>query len=285
MTEIDPNAVPIVDPPPDPDPPPPEPEPLPPDPDKFDERGVSWRNVAAENQRKLLEAGERERQYQQRLGAQYQQQIPSPAPVGDELEALITQFDPAVQKALRGFAQVMEGRAEKKARTVGLDMITQITHQQEVQNPEMLQEARNQRAILDNNPIWAGTTETQRNELAIANAKVVMASKKPAPPARPANGAPTGPPAQAPPTRGVAPVAANNREAFIQKWVTDPNNLGPIRKMFGKKFDPDDPKIKKMLRASAEEILDKGETSMWGGSVKSALDSIVSQAESQRSRE
>lgn len=287
MTEIDPNAPPVVDPPPEP-PPPPEPEPQSLDPEKFDDRGVPYKNVAAEYQRKLLEAAERERQYQARLGAQYQQQQNAPQPqpsTGDDLEPIIQQFDPNVQKALRAMASALETRAEKKARLVGYDMITQVGHNNELQNPEILQEARNQRAILDQNPLWASVNDTVKNDHAIAQAKLVLASKKPAPAPvpRPANGAP---PPQLPPTRGAAPPnPANNREAYIQKWITDPMNLEPIRKIYGKKFDPKDPKIEKMLRASAEEILDKGELSFWGGGVKSAAEAILNQAESQRSRE
>lgn len=261
----------------------------PPDPNVYDERGVPYKNVAAEMQRKYAEALERERQYQQRLGAQYQQaQQPPPQPTQteDELETFVSQFDPNVQKALRGMAQVLESRAEKKARTVaraeGYDLIAQLTHNQEVQDPAMLEEARRQRAILDSNPLWANAPETLRNDRAIAEAKLIMKSKAPAPvAARPVAAAP--PPAM-PGTRPAAPAQQNTREAFITKWVSDPNNIEPIRKLYGKKFDEKDPKIQKMLRASAEEILDKGELSFWGGGVKSAAEAILSQAETQRSR-
>ena len=253
---------------------PPVETPPPPDPNLYDDRGVSWRNVASENQRKLQEAAERERQYQARLGAHYQQPPAAPAqPDADDLETFVSQFDPNVQKALRGMAQVLEGRAEKKARSVGYDLITQLTHQQEVQQPEMLEEARRQRAILDSNPLWANAPETLRNDRAIAEAKLIMAKKAPAAPAPAARPAGAPPPPALPGTRPAAPAGANDREKFIQAHISDPDNLGFFSVLY-KGIDPNSTEGIAKRRKVAERAYSQDPADMWGGQTGKMIEAM-----------
>lgn len=253
---------------PEPQPPPPEPEPPPPppDPNVVDESGVPWKNRAMEMQRKYQEALER---------AQYQPQPPRPPQAAeDDLEPIISQFAPEVQKPLRAMAAILQKKAERTADSKAYQFVTKMTQQQELADPALRAEAEKQYAVIKNNPAFHGSEEVL-TQLALAQAKVALAARAPQ-----ATRVINPPPPQAPPTRGNAPPSpANDKETYIKGFLANPQNIQIAKKIYGPKFNPDNPEGQRKLREAAEIEFNEGGVAMWGGGVKSAVEAIMRDAQ------
>jgi hypothetical protein len=260
-------------------------------PEPTDESGVHWKNRVAEWQRKAQEAEERAAQ-QEKLNQAYQialgqrQAAANPAPVADEQDEMFNDpeylavekdFTPDVQKLIRtGFKRIVPRLAQREARRVGDEIMSQASVQSELQDQEILAEAQKQYAALATNRLWSSAPDVLKQEHAVAAAKnVVLARRKAAGSQSDAEKArreaeeALKATASLPGTGGGAPPRPTNRDEFIKNFVANPEKRALFQKMTG--VDPDSEAGKKRLRRAAEIDFETGPAGYWGGKTGVAI--------------
>ena len=233
---------------PNPNVPPQDPPPAPPPEtiEAVDERGVPYKNVAAEMQRKLQEV---EQQKQALLDAIQASRQPVPAdPPKTGIQEILKQYKPEDQAALMGLFNEAVAEAERRARTVGYTMMTEVGVQTELQkDPEVLKEAQAAYQRLKAHPAFSGSSDLQLQYTALQEAKAAVAARRPA-----GGGLP--PPVNLPGNRGggAPPPSGDPKEKFVKDWMADSENRAVFQSMYRGKFTLESEAGQKALKEAAE---------------------------------
>lgn len=249
------------------------PKETPPPVEAVDERGVPYKNVAAEAQRKLDEANTLNEQYKVALGQLTQQRQaapPAPVQVSDDLDELEKQFDEPTRKYIdRKVTRIATEIAER----TGYKFVSQAGVQTAMsEDAEVAQEARQQYAALATNPLWANMPDVNKQEKAVDAAKAVVLARRLS----------KGKEAQTeqvrqqaerelaaggnlPGTRGSPTQQPKSKEEYIKTFMADQQNIADFRTAYGRKLDPFSPEGQKAFREAAEIAYDVGPAGMWGG--------------------
>jgi len=212
-----------------------------------DERGVPYKNLVAELERKLGEAAEQNTKYQQALGyyaQQYQAPAPQPAPVAEDVEA---RFDEPTKKFV---TQV----AAREAKRIAYELVTQANAQQNIGNDqEIQQEATRWYQALKVNPLYSTDSDIKVWDRAVAEARVSVLGRRMEAASKATAAATVRDAAaatQLPPTRGNNEPSATDRDKFIAEFIKDDENRRMVRKL--DRVDPDSEEGQRLLKETAE---------------------------------
>ena len=256
--------------------PPPAP---PPEVEGVDERGVPYKNVAAEMQRKFEE---QQRINQQLLEAVSNRQPAPQEPAKSGIDDILKQYKPEDQTALRALFNEAVTQAEVRARTVGYKMMTEVGVQAELQkDPEVLKEALAAYQRLKANPVWAGADDLHVQYTALQEAKAAVAARRPSGGGMPA-------PVNIPGTRGggAPPSGGDPKEKFIAKYMSDPEQVAMFHQVHKRDgLDINSEEGRKRFRRVAE-LAYQGEQSpfgLWGkdSNVGKAISQVLDYANKQ----
>lgn len=225
-----------------------------------DEGGVPYLNRFKEQERKAMEAEARataaeqmNERYMAALGNARGNPQPTPAAAPSNPMERIAQhlsvYQPQDRNALVGAIQeainIAVADADKRTEAYSYKLLTRMSHQQQLQDPELMQEAQKAYQVISQNPMWAGAADELKQDRAIAEARAVLAVKKGVQP-NPSGGPQTLPGTSPQRTTPQVP----DREKFIQQFVGSEENRSVYRHMTRK--DPDSAEGKKAMREAAE---------------------------------
>jgi len=172
---------------------------------------------------------------------------------------------------------VAEQIAREQATHIKHQTLTEMRLQQELAaDAELLPEARNQYALLGNDPMWAGANDTLKQQFALSQAKSTLLDKRMKAQVATQTQAATfaasrnQAAASSLPGTGGAPLLGTDKESYIKNWMSDPTNVRMFRS-FERGVDPNSPEGLAKFRSYAENAWTP---TVFGGSVAAAMNHI-----------